>query len=110
MGLSVSVLATGAKRCVTRSVKNESAADQHVHHAGGERTGVLEFRDRSRLAKVEAGRGVDEHAGAQAGFVLETPDHVAVRLGENLPVDEIGRVALDVIAVLGELDRRAEIG
>ena len=115
MGLSVSVLATGAKR-LRDAVREKgerggvALADEQVHQTGSERAGVLELGDRPGLAEIEAGRGVDEHAGAQAGLVLETADHVAIRLREDLPVDQVGRVTLDVVAVLGELDRGAEIG
>jgi hypothetical protein len=85
-------------------------ADEHVHQAGGEGAGVLEFRDRAGLAKVEAGGGIDEDGGAQAGLVLEAADHVPIRFREDLPVDQVGRVAFDVVAVLGELDRSAKVG
>ena len=114
-GLSVSVLATGSKRRVTRSVKNESGrrvalADEQVHQPGRERARVFELGDRAGLAKMEAGRGVDQHAGPQVGLVLEAPDHVAVGLREDRPVDQVGRVALDVIAVLGEFHRAPKSG
>ncbi len=100
---------------MTLSVKKESDAaspwqtSRYISPAASEQA-YSNFVTGPVWLKIEAGRGIDQHAGAQAGLVLEAPDHVAVGLGEDLPVDQVGRVALDVIAVLGELDRGAEIG
>jgi hypothetical protein len=85
-------------------------ADEQIHEAGGERAGVFEFCDGAGLAEMEAGGGIHEHRGAEAGLVLKTPDHVAIGFGKDLPVDQTGGVAFDVVTIFRELDGRAEIG
>ena len=56
------------------------------------------------MFEVHRGRGIDDEMHAQAGFLLELLDVVALAAAEDLPIEMPQAVALDVVAVIAELD------
>jgi hypothetical protein len=73
----------------------------------GEFAGELELRHASRVFEVHRGRGIKDEMHAQAGFLLELLDVVALAAAEDLPIEMPQAVALDIVAVVSELDARA---
>jgi len=84
-------------------------AGEEVGDRGGGGPGIIPLGVRAR-AVAHRPAGVDDQVAAEVRLVLEPLDVVAVRAGEQLPVDVPGVVAGGVFAILAELDGEAVIG
>src|SRR5436190_10632583 len=83
-------------------------AVHHVGEAGGEDPAVLELAD-AAAAERHRLRDVEQTGEVDVGVGLVLLDIEAIGAPEQLPVDAADVVAGGVAAVLGEVDRRAEL-